>query len=121
MYEHGRAKPQGGTSAATPMFAGAYAYTRLHCQPCLLCLFCFVGVTRAAIFLLLWRGSIACPCFTLVACPSLGVISLLNEERLRHGMPPMGLLNPWLYKNPDILTDITVEIAPAHPSVALLI
>lgn len=37
-----------------------------------------------------------------------GMVSLLNEARLGAGMPPMGLLNPFLYANPDALTDITV-------------
>ena len=34
------------------------------------------------------------------------VISLLNEARLSNGKPAMGYLNPWLYANPTILTDI---------------
>eukprot|EP00945_MAST-04E_sp_MAST-4E-sp1_P008990 g8990.t1 len=34
------------------------------------------------------------------------VISLLNEARLSSGKPPLGYLNPWLYGNPAILTDI---------------
>jgi hypothetical protein len=34
------------------------------------------------------------------------VISLLNEQRLSSGKPALGYLNPWLYANPDILTDI---------------
>lgn len=36
------------------------------------------------------------------------MVSLLNEARLGAGMPSMGLLNPFLYANPDALTDITV-------------
>jgi len=35
------------------------------------------------------------------------LVSLLNEARLQDGMPPMGFLNPWLYQNPDVFTDIT--------------
>ena len=58
VIEHGRAKPQGGSSAATPMFAG--------------------------------------------------LISRLNEERMQKGMKPLGFLNPWMYANSDIFTDITV-------------
>jgi tripeptidyl-peptidase I len=58
VVQNGRAKPQGGTSAATPTFAG--------------------------------------------------VVSLLNGERLAHGMKPLGMLNPWLYANPGMFTDITV-------------
>ena len=34
------------------------------------------------------------------------VISLLNEARLSNGKPALGYLNPWLYANPSILTDI---------------
>lgn len=34
------------------------------------------------------------------------IISLLNEARLSNGKPPLGYLNPWLYGNPSILTDI---------------
>ena len=34
------------------------------------------------------------------------VISLLNEARLSNGKPALGYLNPWLYANPTILTDI---------------
>ena len=36
------------------------------------------------------------------------LISLLNEARLQKKKPPMGFLNPWLYKNAEsMLTDIT--------------
>ena len=58
VIERGSPKPQGGTSAATPMFAG--------------------------------------------------VVSLLNAERLASGMRPLGFLNPFLYANPGMFTDITV-------------
>ena len=34
------------------------------------------------------------------------VISLLNEARLSNGKPALGYLNPWLYGNPAMLTDI---------------
>ena len=37
-----------------------------------------------------------------------GLISLLNEARLDAGKPPLGFLNPWLYANPSIFTDVTV-------------
>lgn len=36
-----------------------------------------------------------------------GIVSLLNEARLGAGKPPMGYLNPWLYQNPDVFTDVT--------------
>jgi len=35
------------------------------------------------------------------------MVSLLNEARMQKGLPPMGLLNPFLYANPDAFTDIT--------------
>lgn len=37
-----------------------------------------------------------------------GLISLLNEARLAKKMPAMGYLNSWLYKNPQVFTDITL-------------
>jgi hypothetical protein len=37
-----------------------------------------------------------------------GLVSLLNEARLAKKMPPMGFLNPWLYKHADAFTDIVV-------------
>lgn len=37
-----------------------------------------------------------------------GLVSLMNEARLAKKMPPMGYLNPWLYKNPQVFTDITL-------------
>merc|ERR1712070_450450 len=37
-----------------------------------------------------------------------GLISLINEARLNAGKPAMGFLNPFLYKNEDAFTDVTV-------------
>lgn len=37
-----------------------------------------------------------------------GLVSLLNEARRVAGKPAMGHLNPWLYQNPDVFTDVTV-------------
>lgn len=37
-----------------------------------------------------------------------GIVSLLNEARIKAGKPPMGYLNTFLYQNPDAFTDITV-------------
>jgi len=34
------------------------------------------------------------------------LVSLLNEKRLQANMPPMGFLNPFLYKNADAFTDV---------------
>jgi len=36
------------------------------------------------------------------------LVSLLNEARLNNNKPPMGLLNPFLYQNPDAFTDVTL-------------
>merc|ERR1711953_1339863 len=36
-----------------------------------------------------------------------GIVSLLNEARHEANQPPMGFLNPFLYKNADAFTDIT--------------
>jgi subtilase family serine protease len=35
------------------------------------------------------------------------IISLLNEHRLQSGGKPLGFLNPWLYANPGMFTDVT--------------
>jgi len=45
---------------------------------------------------------------TSAATPAFAaMVSLLSEARLRAGKPPMGYLNPWLYQNPDLFTDVT--------------
>eukprot|EP01028_Stygiella_incarcerata_P000370 TRINITY_DN1040_c0_g2_i1.p1 TRINITY_DN1040_c0_g2~~TRINITY_DN1040_c0_g2_i1.p1 ORF type:complete len:598 (+),score=145.93 TRINITY_DN1040_c0_g2_i1:96-1796(+) len=49
---------------------------------------------------------------TSASTPTFGaIVSLLNNERLKKGMPPMGFVNPFLYaawaKNPNAYTDIT--------------
>jgi tripeptidyl-peptidase I len=36
-----------------------------------------------------------------------GLMSLINEARLRSGKAAMGFLNPFLYKNADAFTDVT--------------
>ena len=36
-----------------------------------------------------------------------GVIALLNDARLQAGMPVLGFLNPWIYKNAGQWNDIT--------------
>jgi len=36
-----------------------------------------------------------------------GIIALLNAARRTKGLPPLGFLNPWLYANPNVFTDIT--------------
>merc|ERR1712028_239619 len=37
-----------------------------------------------------------------------GIVSLLNDARLKKGLKPLGFLNPWLYQNADAFTDVTV-------------
>mmetsp|Transcript_20046 Transcript_20046/g.40834 ORF Transcript_20046/g.40834 Transcript_20046/m.40834 type:complete len:174 (-) Transcript_20046:110-631(-) len=36
-----------------------------------------------------------------------GIVSLLNHELLSQGEAPMGWINPWLYANPQMFTDVT--------------
>jgi len=36
-----------------------------------------------------------------------GLVSLLNEARIKNGQPAMGYLNPWIYKNAAAFTDVT--------------
>eukprot|EP00339_Tiarina_fusa_P004913 CAMPEP_0117044796 /NCGR_PEP_ID=MMETSP0472-20121206/31026_1 /TAXON_ID=693140 ORGANISM="Tiarina fusus, Strain LIS" /NCGR_SAMPLE_ID=MMETSP0472 /ASSEMBLY_ACC=CAM_ASM_000603 /LENGTH=486 /DNA_ID=CAMNT_0004756623 /DNA_START=155 /DNA_END=1615 /DNA_ORIENTATION=- len=36
-----------------------------------------------------------------------GIISLLNAQRAIAGKGPLGFLNPWIYQNPSMFTDIT--------------
>ena len=43
-----------------------------------------------------------------------GIVSLLNEERLKAGKPRMGFLNPFLYANADAFNDVT-QGTNAHP------
>lgn len=41
-----------------------------------------------------------------------GLVSLINHELMSVGQPPMGWLNPWLYANPQMFTDITAGSNP---------
>lgn len=41
-----------------------------------------------------------------------GIVTLLNEERIKAGKGPIGFLNPTLYKNPDAFNDITIGNNP---------
>ena len=36
-----------------------------------------------------------------------GVVASINAELLAAGQPPLGWLNPWLYANPAMFTDVT--------------
>ena len=45
---------------------------------------------------------------TSAACPTFSaVIGLLNDLRAQTGKPPLGFLNPWIYKNIPAFNDIT--------------
>jgi tripeptidyl-peptidase-1 len=60
-------------------------------------------------FQILQNGNTTVVGGTSAAAPTFaGLVSLLNEARLKAGKPAMGYLNPWLYKNPSAFTDITV-------------
>ncbi|RYG69615.1 hypothetical protein EON64_02265 [archaeon] len=41
-----------------------------------------------------------------------GVVALLNHELMSAGQAPLGFLNPWLYANPQMFTDITTGSNP---------
>jgi tripeptidyl-peptidase-1 len=46
---------------------------------------------------------------TSAAAPTFaGLVSLLNEARIKAGKPAMGYLNPFLYQNADAFNDVTV-------------
>lgn len=36
-----------------------------------------------------------------------GIVSLINHELMSAGQPPLGFLNPWMYANPQMFTDVT--------------
>jgi len=51
---------------------------------------------------------------TSASCPvAAGVFAKLNGLRLAKGMPPMGFLNPFIYKNPSGFQDVTSGINKA--------
>lgn len=41
-----------------------------------------------------------------------GIVTVLNEERLKNGRGPIGFLNPTIYKHPEIFNDVTVGDNP---------
>lgn len=43
-----------------------------------------------------------------------GLVSLLNDERLHNGLPPMGLINPFLYKAKQLLSDAIFDVTIGH-------
>ena len=54
-----------------------------------------------------------CPLGTSCAAPTFaGVVTLLNDLRLAAGKSTLGYLNPLLYSNPSMLTDITQGTNP---------
>merc|ERR1712137_561665 len=59
-------------------------------------------------FQVLASGSVQSVGGTSASAPTFsGLVSLLNEARLKAGKPAMGYLNPWLYQHGDAFTDIT--------------
>jgi tripeptidyl-peptidase-1 len=36
-----------------------------------------------------------------------GIVAMLNDELMKAGEAPLGFLNPWLYANPQMFTDVT--------------
>lgn len=45
---------------------------------------------------------------TSASCPVVaGILAHINDYRLRSNLPPLGFVNPLLYKNPEALTDVT--------------
>ena len=40
-------------------------------------------------------------------CPVIaGILAHVNDHRLVAGLPPLGFINPLLYQNPEIITDV---------------
>ncbi|OCH90803.1 family S53 protease [Obba rivulosa] len=55
-----------------------------------------------------WRGEIYQVSGTSASTPVVAsIIALINDELAAAGKPPLGFLNPLLYANPSVLTDIT--------------
>jgi len=50
-----------------------------------------------------WAGGTSCSA-PVVA----GMVSVLNEARMKAGMNSLGFLNPFLYKNADCMMDIVL-------------
>lgn len=36
-----------------------------------------------------------------------GAVAMLNHELMSQGLAPMGWINPWIYANPQMFTDVT--------------
>lgn len=53
-------------------------------------------------------GKVSAVSGTSCSAPILaGLVASLNDELLRAGRAPLGFLNPWLYANPQMFTDVT--------------
>jgi hypothetical protein len=54
--------------------------------------------------------------FSLARLSYSAIISLLNDQQLNAGRPPLGFLNPWLYQTaastPDAFFDVTIGNNP---------
>merc|ERR1712066_1056886 len=60
-------------------------------------------------FQVLASGSVQSVGGTSASAPTFaGLVSLLNEARVKAGKPPMGYLNPWIYQHPEAFRDIVV-------------
>jgi len=67
----------------------------------------------ASSFTIYVRGRTSLIGGTSAATPAAaGVFTLLNDALIAAGRPPMGFLNPWLYKNGGVFTDVSSGNAP---------
>ena len=58
-------------------------------------------------------GSVSPASGTSASAPAFAaMISLLNEARAQAGKKPLGFLNPWIYRNGAMFTDITIGSDP---------
>lgn len=78
---------------------------------------CFPDITAAGVNLPVYlSGSIEPASGTSCAAPvTAGIFSLLNDMRLAQNKPPLGFLNPLLYKNPQAFRDIDEGYIVAPP------
>merc|ERR1712113_1145170 len=61
-------------------------------------------VAKSVLFVEVMEGvagtSASCPVFA-------ALVARLNSARKAKGMPPMGFMNPWIYKHPEVFHDVT--------------
>ncbi|MCJ1403415.1 hypothetical protein MMC11_006638 [Xylographa trunciseda] len=56
-----------------------------------------------------WNGTAHLIDGTSASAPAVaGIIALVNDALIAEGKPPLGFLNPWLYKNADAFSDVTI-------------